>query len=99
MFDPPTWAARPQILVVSTLTALALGAFAGAGCDDDSAADCQTTYRHLLTVAHKNHTPEAMGAFVTACTEHYDPKRLECLRDAKTPGAALACKPHKNRPD
>ena len=74
-------------------------ALALCGCADDSAADCQTTYRHLLVVAHRNHTPDAMAHFVTACTEHYDPKRLECLRNAETPGAALACKPFKKRPD
>lgn len=95
MFRSPTWPARPLLLAVP----VALAILAVSGCDDDSSADCQTTYRHLLTVAHKNHTPEAMGAFVTACTEHYDPKRLECLREASTPGAALACKPNKKRPD
>lgn len=70
-----------------------------AQCADESSADCQTTYRHLLGVAHRNHTPEAMASFVTACLDHYDPKRLECLREATTPGAALACKPFKKRPD
>ncbi|HRE92005.1 MAG TPA: hypothetical protein PK095_23015 [Myxococcota bacterium] len=97
MSHPPTWAARPRFVALALL--LATWAHGVAGCDDDSAADCQTTYRHLLTVAHKNHTPEAMATFMTACTEHYDPRRLECLREASTPGAALACKPFKKRPD
>lgn len=98
MFRSPPWAARPLPFAIATIV-LALAMLAVSGCDDDAAADCQTTYRHLLTVAHKNHTPEAMGSFMTACTEHYDPKRLECLREASTPGAALACKPFKKRPD
>lgn len=97
MVRSPTWPLWPPTRALATLTLLAALSFAA--CGDDSAADCHTTYRHLLAVAHRNHTPEAMASFMTACTEHYDPRRLECLREAATPGAALACKPFKKRPD
>jgi hypothetical protein len=72
---------------------------AASACDDKGQADCDLTYKHLLKVAHRNHDPVAMDSFMTACRDAYDPKRLVCIREAATPGAALACKPQKNRPD
>lgn len=107
MVSPPSAAAprptrhrpdRRRALRLISCAVLAL-ALALPACADDTEADCQATYRHLLTVAHRNHDPEVMESFVTACLDHYDPKRLQCLREASTPGAALACKPFKKRPD
>jgi len=80
--------------ITQTVLLLALSA-----CDDKGQTDCHLTYQHLLTIAHRNHDPVAMDSFIIACRDAYDPERLACLREAATPGAALACKPQKNRPD
>lgn len=90
----PTRSPRPGLVALVALAAPTVG-----GCKDDASAECQATYRHLLGVAHRNHDPEVMTTFVTACVDHFDPERLACLRAADTPGAALACKPQKKRPD
>jgi len=67
-------------------------------CDPDPRPACAETYRHLLELARRSDEPTLMARFVDACTASYDPARLACIRDASTPGAALACKPVKKRP-
>lgn len=75
------------------LVGLTLGA-----CDPDPRAPCLATYQHLTALAKSNPEPEGEARFVEACVAAYDPKRLECLRGARSVGDALGCKPVKKRP-
>jgi hypothetical protein len=79
--------------------ALAMSAtMALVGCDEDPRPACAATYQHLLELAQRNDDPALMTRFVSACEASFDPVRLECIRAARTPGAALACKPVRKRP-
>jgi len=70
----------------------------GGACDKDPAPECQATYEHLLVLAKRHPDAGLMQRFVTACRESFDPERLSCIREAKTAGEALACKPVRKRP-
>jgi len=78
--------------------ALTLVGFALPGCDPDPAPECEATYRHALRLGKRNDDRELARRFVDACVASFDPKRLECIRAASTPGEALACKPVRKRP-
>jgi len=86
-------APRSRLALVVAGAALALAA-----CDPDARAPCLATYQHLVGLARANPEPEGEARFVDACVASWDPKRLECLRQAKSVADALGCKAVKKRP-
>lgn len=85
-------AARWRWLALGTLVV------AAGGCDRDPLPACAATYQHLVALAKRNPEPDGQAKFVTACSDAWDPKRIECLDAARSVGEALACKPVKKRP-
>jgi len=69
-----------------------------AACGSDSRQGCDEAYAHLTTIAKRRVQPAVSARFVEACLAVGDTGRVECLKAAKTPGEALACKPQKKRP-
>jgi hypothetical protein len=67
-------------------------------CSPSREEPCSAAYEHLLKISEQERDSNVRERFISACLDAWDQERHQCIMEATTSKAAMACDPGRVPP-